>query len=118
MTPRSSKKKTSSRKPADKKPTLDRLHHVAIPVPDIAKALEWYTSRFNCEVEYVDETWALLQFENAKLALVLPKQHPPHFALSRPDANKFGELVSHRDGLRSVYIKDTFGNAIEVLEEI
>ena len=117
MAPRSSKKKTSSRKRSDNKPTLDRIHHVAIPVPDIAKALEWYTSRFNCEVEYVDETWALLQFANAKLALVLPKQHPPHFALTRPDANKFGELVSHRDGLRSVYIKDTFGNAIEVLEE-
>ncbi len=118
MTPRSSKKKTSSRKRSDNKPTLDRIHHVAIPVPNIAKALEWYTSRFNCEVEYVDETWALLKFANAKLALVLPHEHPPHFALSRPDANKFGELVAHRDGLNSVYIKDAFGNAIEVLEEI
>ncbi|MEJ2232272.1 MAG: hypothetical protein P8X46_13945 [Nitrospirales bacterium] len=37
--------------------------------------------------------------------------------LTRPDANKFGDLVTHRDGLHSVYITDAFGNSIEVLEE-
>ena len=117
MDQRTSKKNIPRKKLRAKNAKLDRIHHVAIPVPDIATAVEWYTSRFNCEVEYVDETWALLKFSNAKLALVLPKQHPAHFALSRSDANKFGELVAHRDGLHSVYIKDTFGNWIEVLEE-
>jgi catechol 2,3-dioxygenase-like lactoylglutathione lyase family enzyme len=112
-----SKKKTSKRKIPTKKPKLDHIHHVAIPVPDISKALEWYTSRFDCEVEYVDKTWALLQFANTKLALVLPHEHPSHFALTRHDANKFGDLVTHRDGLHSVYIKDAFGNCIEILEE-
>jgi hypothetical protein len=96
---------------------LDTIHHVAISVPNVAKGVEWYTSRFNCRVEYIDDTWALLAFANTKLALVLPQEHPSHFALSRPDANKFGELVTHRDGLSSVYITDAFGNAIEVLEE-
>ena len=118
MAPHSSKKTISRSKRSHNRPTLDRIHHVAIPVPDIAVALEWYTSRFNCQVEYVDDTWALLEFANAKLALVLPDEHPAHFALSRPDANKFGELVAHRDGLHSVYIKDAFGNAIEVLEDL
>ena len=117
MTTPVSKKKSSKKRIPAKKPKLDHIHHIAIPVPDIAKALEWYTSRFNCEVEYVDETWALLEFANAKLALVLPHEHPSHFALNRSDANKFGELVTHRDGLHSVYIKDAFGNAIEILEE-
>jgi len=112
-----SKKKHSKKRIRGKKPNLDHIHHIAIPVPNIAKALEWYTSRFNCDVEYVDETWALLAFANAKLALVLPHEHPSHFALSRPNANKFGELVTHRDGLHSVYIKDVFGNSIEILEE-
>ena len=116
MAPPSSKKKISNRKHPDNKLTLDRIHHVAIPVPNIAAALEWYTSRFNCQVEYVDETWALLEFANAKLALVLPHEHPSHFALSRSDDNKFGKLVTHRDGLHSVYINDPFGNSIEVLE--
>ncbi len=97
---------------------LDLVHHVAIPVPNVAQAVEWYTSHFNCIVEYIDDTWALLAFANTKLALVLPQEHPAHFALSRPDANKFGDLVTHRDGLNSVYINDIFGNAIEVLEEL
>jgi catechol 2,3-dioxygenase-like lactoylglutathione lyase family enzyme len=113
-----SKKKTSSRRSPARALKLDRIHHVAIPVPDIAKALEWYTSRFNCRVEYVDETWALLEFANAKLALVLPNEHPSHFALTRPDANTFGKLVTHRDGLHSVYINDAFGNSIEILEDL
>jgi len=96
---------------------LDTIHHVAIPVPNVAQAVEWYTSRFNCGVEYLDDTWALLAFANTKVALVLPHEHPSHFALTRPDANKFGDLVTHRDGLHSVYITDGFGNSIEVLEE-
>lgn len=112
-----SKKKNNKKRIPAKKLKLDHIHHIAIPVPDIAKALEWYTSRFNCRVEYVDKTWALLEFANTKLALVLPHEHPSHFALSRPDANKFGDLVTHRDGLHSVYITDAFGNSIEILED-
>ena len=117
MATRSSKKKANPRRSLVNKLNLDYIHHMAVSVPNIAKSLEWYTSRFNCEVEYVDETWALLAFANTKLALVLPKEHPSHFALQRPDANKFGELVTHRDGIKSVYISDTFGNTIEILED-
>ncbi len=116
MTTRPSKKSLTSVKPFSKKGKLDHIHHIAISVPNIAAGVEWYTSRFNCAVEYLDQTWALLAFANTKLALVLPREHPSHFALSRPDANKFGDLVTHRDGLRSVYITDAFGNSIEVLE--
>lgn len=104
-------------KPKGKPSALDTIHHVAIPVPNVAQAVEWYTSLFNCCVDYIDDTWALLGFANAKLALVLPHEHPSHFALTRPDASKFGDLVTHRDGLNSVYITDAFGNSIEVLEE-
>ncbi len=96
---------------------LDQVHHVAIPVPNVAQAVEWYTSRFHCRVDYHDDTWALLEFGNTKLALVIPRQHPSHVAIARPDANKFGELIEHRDGLKSVYIKDPFGNTIEILED-
>ncbi len=110
------KTKIGKRRATSPRPKLDRIHHVAIPVPDIPKAVEWYTSRFQCRVDYVDKTWALLAFANTKLALILPHEHPPHFALSRPDANKFGELVTHRDGLHSVYISDAFGNSVEILE--
>lgn len=108
---------TKRRKPPSRPPKLDTIHHVAIPVPNVAEAVEWYTSRFNCCVDYIDGTWALLAFANTKLALVLPQEHPSHFALSRSDANKFGDLVTHRDGLNSVYITDAFGNSIEVIEK-
>jgi len=108
---------TQKRKASPKPSKLDTIHHVAIPVPNVAKAVEWYTSRFNCCVDYIDESWALLAFANTKLALVLPQEHPSHFSIKRPDANKFGDLVAHRDGLNSVYITDAFGNSIEVLEE-
>lgn len=118
MAARTVKKKTSAGKSSSGRSQLDPIHHVAIPVPDIAKALEWYTYRFHCNVEYVDETWALLKFANARLALVLPREHPPHFAVTRPDANKFGELTTHRDGLNSVYITDPFANSIEILEKL
>lgn len=118
MAKRIATKKTTKKRISAHKPKLDHIHHIAISVPDIGKALEWYTSRFNCEVEYVDKTWAFIKFANTKLALVLPKEHPSHFALSRPDANKFGELVTHRDGLKSVYITDAFGNSIEILEDL
>ena len=117
MAIRSVKKKTNPMRSPPRSMKLDPIHHVAISVRDIATALEWYTSRFQCRVEYVDDSWALLEFANAKLALVLPHEHPPHFAVGRRDANKFGELTAHRDGLHSVYITDPFANSIEILEE-
>lgn len=97
-------------------PVLDTLHHVAIPVADIGAACSWYQQRFGCRVEYQDQSWALLAFANLRLALVMPGQHPPHFAITRPDAASFGPLTEHRDGTRSVYLRDPWGNAVEVLE--
>lgn len=96
--------------------TLDHIHHVAISVNDIAKAVQWYVDEFRCEVSYQDETWALLRFANMQLALVIPEQHPPHLALTHPDAQRYGQLVTHRDGTRSCYITDPAGNAVEVLD--
>jgi len=96
---------------------LDRLHHLAISVADIATAVEWYTNTFSCEVSYQDETWALLRFQNLHLALVIPEQHPPHVAFTRPDASRFGELKTHRDGTRSCYIEDPAGNAVEIMDD-
>ena len=96
--------------------TLDTLHHTAIQVKDIAKSVSWYTERFQCEIEYQDESWALLKFANTSLALVLPEQHPYHFAILTDDLSPFGEAVPHRDGTSSVYIKDIDGNNVEMLK--
>jgi catechol 2,3-dioxygenase-like lactoylglutathione lyase family enzyme len=95
---------------------MDRLHHVAIAVPDIGKALDWYRDQFDTEIVYADESWALLKFDNIALALVLPEQHPPHVAVERKNAEIYNTLTPHRDGTASVYIRDPWGNAVEIMK--
>jgi catechol-2,3-dioxygenase len=97
--------------------SLDAIHHVAITTPHIGQAVDWYTKTFHCTVDYQDETWALLNFANIQLALVAPNQHPAHIAFVNLEADKYGSLVTHRDGSRSVYTTDPFGNAIEMMAE-
>ena len=94
---------------------LDRVNHLAIPVSDIAKAVDWYASRFRCEVEYQDETWAMVRFRNLKIAFVLPKQHAGHVAFEVDDLASFGDVKTHRDGVRYVYLDDPFGNTVEAV---
>ena len=91
-------------------PPLDSIHHVAISVKDIAASVDWYTMTFKCKVSYQDATWAMLEFANLKLALVIPSQHPAHIAFVHPEADKFGFLQAHRDGTRSTYVADPAGN--------
>ena len=95
---------------------LDHIHHVAIQVSDIAQSVAWYQKQFACELAYQDATWALLKFSNVSLALVLPNQHPPHFAITRDDVSAYGTPVPHRDGTSSVYIQDPAGNNVEMLK--
>lgn len=95
---------------------LTEIDHVAIPVKDISRAVDWYLSRFQCEIGYQDETWALLRFGNVNVAFVLPDQHPPHLGLISDDAATHGPLTTHRDGTRSIYIRDSEGNSLELLE--
>ena len=95
---------------------MEKLHHVAITVTDIKKALDWYRTEFDVEAAYVDDSWALLKFDNITLALVLPEQHPAHIAVERDKAELYGALTPHRDRTASVYIQDPWGNAIEIIK--
>ena len=54
---------------------MERIDHVAIVVNNINRAIEWYTTYRDCKVKYQDDSWALLEFENINLALVLPHEH-------------------------------------------
>jgi catechol 2,3-dioxygenase-like lactoylglutathione lyase family enzyme len=96
------------------KEQLDTIDHVAVSVTNIQETVAWYTKNFDCIVKYQDETWALVEFANIRLAFVIPEQHPPHFALLG-DPAQHGEPKTHRDGTRSVYVKDPSGNNIEIL---
>ena len=88
---------------------MERIDHIAIVVTNINHAVNWYTENRDCEVIYQNESWAELQFENIKLALVLPQDHPPHIAFEDDSI----EGTEHRDGSESIYEHDTFGNIIE-----
>ena len=95
---------------------LATIDHVAIQVDDIAAAVTWYTANWECDVEWADETWAMLKFKNTRLALVLPDKHPPHFAFLDNCPEKTGAPTVHRDGTSSVYTKDPWGNNLELLK--
>lgn len=98
------------------KTALDSIDHIAIPVTNIAQTVAWYKEKFKCAVDYEDDTWAFLRFKNIKLALVIPEQHPAHVAFVSPEAESLGELKTHRDGTRSIYITDPAGNSVEVMD--
>ena len=96
---------------------MDRMHHIAIEVSAIDEAISWYKKNTNCKISYQDETWAMIQYENISLALVLPGKHPPHIAFEKLNAEDYGELKAHRDGTSSVYVKDPANNAVEILKK-
>ena len=73
-----------------KKITLDTMDHVAVSVANVAETVNWYKQHFQCQVAYQDDTWALVEFANIRLAFVLPSQHPDHFAVLG-DPSVFGD---------------------------
>ena len=95
---------------------LDSLHHVAWVVRSVSEAVQWYRTRFRCEVAYEDDTWALLRFANSSLALVTDGEHAAHIGFVAPAALKAGPLKTHRDGTRSVYVSVPSGNSVELLD--
>ncbi len=95
---------------------MDKIRHIAVQIEDVKSAVDWYREQFDVEVTYQDETWAMLKFDNISLAIVVPGQHPPHFAIENEQAEKYGELTTHRDGTASIYINDPFGNAVEIIK--
>jgi|TARA_R110000824_G_C14992604_1_gene655365 catechol-2,3-dioxygenase len=89
---------------------MERIDHIAIVVTNINHAVNWYKENRDCEVIYQNKTWAELQFENIKLALVLPQNLPAHIAFVDETIENG---IKHRDGSESIYDHDTFGNIIE-----
>ena len=98
------------------KEKFDRIHHIAIQVTNIEQSVKWYKKSFACNVSYQDNSWALIEFENTSLSLVLPSKHPPHVAIISENPSIYGQPVNHRDGSSSVYIKDKDGNTIEMIK--
>ncbi len=93
-----------------------QLDHIAMTVEDIARSVKWYTENFNAETKYVDETWALLEIGQTRIALTIPSQHPPHIAFTVSKLEDVpGMPKTHRDGSISSYVQDPDGNSIEYI---
>ena len=93
-----------------------QLDHIAINVSHIQTSIDWYISNLSAEVKYSDETWALLQIENLKLALTVSRQHPPHVAFTVENLEDLPGMTStHRDGSVYSYIEDPDGNTVEYI---
>ncbi len=97
--------------------------HVAQEVPDIAEAVEWQRRTVpGTTVLHQDPTWALVDSGGARLAFVLPGQHPSHLAyrvdaaeLERLAAEHGLEIATHRDATRSIYLQGPGSLATEII---
>jgi catechol 2,3-dioxygenase-like lactoylglutathione lyase family enzyme len=93
-----------------------KIDHIALPVDDIYEACGWYRGAFKANLLYHDKSWALLEFENVKLALFLRGSHPDHFAIEvNPENFEKLEFKEHRDGSKYHYLTDPWGNCVELI---
>jgi len=94
-----------------------KFDHIALQVEDIQRAVKWYTCNLDAKIEYMDDTWALIEIGSVSLALTLPSQHPPHIAFSVDSLADIpsGDVKEHRDGSKYAYIKDSENNTIEFI---
>lgn len=89
-----------------------RFDHIAQQVSDIATAVAWQRDLVpDTRVIYQDATWALVEAGGARVAFVLPDQHPNHVAYRVDDAQlealaaRHGRpILTHRDASRSIYV--------------
>ena len=94
---------------------MDKIDHIAIQTKNIDDSVTWFLKKFKCSVIYQDDSWAMLEFKNMKLALVLPDQHPPHIAISCVDIEEQGKPGKHRAESEFLYIKDINENVFELI---
>ena len=97
--------------------------HVALLVPDIAAALDWWQRTVpGARVVYADDSWGLLEAGGARMAFVTEGEHPQHVAfqvsgaeLERLAAEHAAPIAVHRDGSRSFYLRAPGDGHLEVI---
>ena len=95
---------------------MKSIDHIALQVDNIKESVAWYVVNYDCMILHCDDTWAFLQFDNIKLALVVEDQHPYHIAFSVDEIEWEDHIMEHRDGSVSKYIEDPSGNKIEIIK--
>ena len=100
-----------------------QVDHVALQVPDVAAALEWWRRTVpEATVLYEDATWGLVQAGGARVAFVTADEHPDHVAykvsgaeLDRLAGEHDVAIATHRDGSRSFYLDAPGDHRVEVI---
>ena len=92
------------------------IDHIALQVNNIEESVDWYVENYGCSIIYSDDSWAMLQFGNIKLALVVEDEHPYHIAFEIDGIQGNGSNWSyHRDDTISRYIDDANSNNVELI---
>ena len=92
------------------------IDHIALQVDNIEESVNWYKENYGCSIIYSDDSWAMLQFGNIKLALVVEDEHPYHIAFEIDGIQGNGSnWLYHRDDTISRYIDDPSGNKVELI---
>ncbi len=92
-----------------------KLDHMAIIGNDPQAASQWYVDQFDAEPIYADDSRALIEFDNVKLAFVIKGQHPPHLAFKTRECAEGDKVKKHRDGSELVYKRNPWGNFYELI---
>ena len=92
-----------------------KIDHIALQVNNINESVNYY-KEYGASVIHQDDTWAFLQFDNIKLALVIEDEHPYHIAFEVDMLPHTDNVKKHRDGSISYYIKDPSDNTIEIIQ--
>jgi hypothetical protein len=98
--------------------------HVAVESTSIERDIAFFRNALpGLQVLYSDPTWGLLSAAGVKLALVTPKEHPPHLAFrvnSREELEKLAtsnhaQIETHRDQSESFYLQAPGGAWVEIV---
>ena len=95
------------------------MDHVAIRVPDLDLAQEWYEKNLGAELQFKDRFYRRMLLNNTTLALIDENRYPSNHigVLVENIANlpDVGTRIGHRDGTIGVYVEDPFGNVVEYI---
>ena len=75
---------------------MDSIDHIAVQTESINDSVKWYKKMFSCEVEYEDDSWALLKFENSFFDVVTCISVIEHIGFDNSMYDVIKENKSHK----------------------
>ena len=96
-----------------------KVDHIAIKVPDVNEASEWYCEKLGSKVVYETDSYKKLKLDNTYLAIIDEKRykhsHIGVFVEKTEDFPENGHIIHHRDGSIGCYLLDPYGNCLEFI---